>query len=128
MKCGICGRALSNPDSVRRGIGPVCARNIRTGDIKDGQRIRIDKLRMEMARKYQRHLKRYPELKEGEVRCKNCGIPVHYSNEDGCPGPYCCSPCCQYATTSPCPREQKMGSMVDKPTIIHTQMTLKPEG
>lgn len=24
-KCGVCGRTLTNPDSIERGIGPVCA-------------------------------------------------------------------------------------------------------
>ena len=28
MKCRICGRKISNPDSVRNGIGPICYRLI----------------------------------------------------------------------------------------------------
>lgn len=34
--CGICGRALSNPDSVQRGIGPICnGRHRKGGEMKE---------------------------------------------------------------------------------------------
>lgn len=32
--CGICGRALDNPASVRRGIGPDCLANLKLGALK----------------------------------------------------------------------------------------------
>lgn len=29
VKCCICGRPLTDPDSVKAGIGPICAKNQR---------------------------------------------------------------------------------------------------
>lgn len=34
--CGECGRPLSDPNSLARGLGPVCARKLSVGDESDG--------------------------------------------------------------------------------------------
>ncbi len=126
MRCGICGKPLSNPDSVRKGIGPVCYRKYTTNlDFIERLNSRIEWLRIKAHKEYHKNLKKYPELKEGEVRCKNCGRPVFYSDGDGCPDAYCCSPCCPYATISPCPREQMMGSVVDVLSVANKQTVLE---
>ncbi|AGK61474.1 hypothetical protein Asulf_01491 [Archaeoglobus sulfaticallidus PM70-1] len=125
VRCGICGKPLSNPDSVRKGIGPKCAQKLRSADFRSQMEERIQKLRLKAHREYNKNLKKYPILQEGEVRCKNCGRPVYYHPDDGCPGPFCCSPCCPYATISPCPREQKMGSLVDALAVANKQATLE---
>lgn len=105
--CAVCGRRLTNPESVRRGVGPVCYRRMNRQDFQKQQEERIEKLRAKAREKYYENVRKYP-LREGEVRCENCGRPVLYHEGDGCPGPYCCSPCCPYATISPCPRERKI--------------------
>jgi len=116
MRCGICGRPLSNEKSIRRGIGPICYKKhvttLEDPEMRDPYRERIEKLRLKAHRNYIKNIRKYP-LKEGEVRCKNCGRPVVYQEGDGCPDAFCCSPCCPYATISPCPREQRFGSVVD---------------
>lgn len=110
--CAVCGRRLTDPESVRRGMGPVCYRRTHRQDRQKQQEERIEKLRAKAREKYHENVRRYP-LGEGEVRCENCGRPVLYCEGDGCPGPYCCSPCCPYTTISPCPREQKRASLFD---------------
>lgn len=124
VRCGICGRPLSNPDSIRKGIGPKCAAKLRSGEL-NGRDLHIEKLRLKAHREYNKNLKKYPVLQEGEVRCKNCGRPVFYHPDDGCPDAYCCSPCCPYATISPCPREEKHGSLVDNLAKANKQATLE---
>jgi len=111
-RCGICGRPLSNPKSVRKGIGPICLSKLQK-DIREGKaQDRIERLKLRAHRQYSRNVKKYP-LGEGETRCKNCGKPVFYSSEDACPGAYCCMPCCPYAAVSPCPQEEKKGGIVE---------------
>ena len=40
MRCAICGRPLSNPQSLRRGIGPKCyAKYFKSGEFKKVDRI-----------------------------------------------------------------------------------------
>ena len=113
MRCNICGKPLSNETSLRRGIGPVCYKNhISKLDYREELNSRIEKMRIKARREYSKNLKKY-KLKEGETRCKNCGKPIIYQEADGCPNAFCCSPCCPYATISPCPREKKFGSVVD---------------
>jgi len=111
-RCAVCGRRLTDPESVRRGIGPKCYRKVHGGDYQKRQEERIERLRAKAREKYHENVRKYP-LREGEVRCENCGKPVLYHEGDGCPGPYCCSPCCPYATVSPCPHERKRASVVD---------------
>jgi len=107
MRCGICGKPLKNPTSVRRGVGPVCYRRFQNGEL--GEKLsRVEELRLKARKQYSRNVRRYP-LKEGEVRCKNCGRPVIYDEGDGCPDAYCCFPCCPYADKKTCPREEIYG-------------------
>ena len=39
VKCSVCGKLLTDPDSIKRGIGPVCYDNI----VKDRQRERKER-------------------------------------------------------------------------------------
>ncbi|RLI84065.1 hypothetical protein DRP07_02165 [Archaeoglobales archaeon] len=129
MRCAICGRPLSNPQSLRRGIGPKCyAKYFKSGEFKKD---RIEELRRKAAKEYHKNVKKYP-LQEGEVRCKNCGKPVVYKESDPCPDAFCCTPCCPYATISPCPweKERGRGSLVNslaKPGKVLVQKTLGGE-
>ena len=110
MRCGICGKPLSNETSVRRGIGPVCYSRLRKGELDD-KLSRVEVLRLKARRDYHKNVKKYP-LEEGEVRCKNCGKPVVYKEGDGCPDAFCCFPCCPDADKSPCSREKKFGTFI----------------
>ena len=110
MRCGICGKPLSNPTSLRRGIGPVCYARMQRGELKE-KLDRIEELRLKARKRYAKNVRKYP-LQEGEVRCENCGLPVFYKEEDPCPGPFCCMPCCPYANKSPCPMEELTGGVV----------------
>ena len=111
MRCGICGKPLSNQTSLRRGIGPVCYARLQKGELDD-KLSRIDALRLKARKKYAKNVRKYP-LKEREVRCKNCGMPVHYEERDPCPGPFCCFPCCPYADKTPCPHEEVRKGVVE---------------
>lgn len=112
IRCGVCGRPLKNETSVRRGIGPVCYKKY-FQEMSEGERQdHVQKKRIEARRNYNKNIRKNP-LQEGEIRCKNCGMPVIYHEDDGCPDAFCCTPCCPYAAVKPCPREKKLGSVID---------------
>jgi hypothetical protein len=60
------------------------------------------------------------DIKQGEIRCKGCGMPI--ADLKATPGwderfaeectRFCCA-CCPYAKISPCPKEDRSGSIVD---------------
>lgn len=108
MRCGMCGKPLKNPKSVRRGIGPVCYSKLQKGELRE-KLDRVEALRLKARKQYSKNIRKYP-LSPGEVRCKNCGMPVYYEEGDGCPDAYCCFPCCPYADRTPCPREELMAA------------------
>ena len=37
MKCAVCNKALKNPESIKKGVGPVCERKVM------GKRVRVKK-------------------------------------------------------------------------------------
>jgi len=41
-RCRICGRLLTNPKSVERGIGPVCWARLKAGQIKEPEEAEAD--------------------------------------------------------------------------------------
>lgn len=69
MRCGMCGKPLKNPKSVRRGIGPVCYSKLQKGELKD-KLDRVEALRLKARSQYSKNIRKY-QPGPGEVRCKD---------------------------------------------------------
>lgn len=55
------------------------------------------------------------KLKSNEQPCSGCGQPITIvPNFEGLPCNYNCCGCCQYAKTSPCPKEKKYGTALEQ--------------
>jgi hypothetical protein len=98
--CMRCGRTLTNPTSVARGIGPECIKHdLRTGGGGSGTPTKLSS----------------PISNENNVMCKSgCGTLVtHVLEYEGLPcNLYHCS-CCPVKNESPCPKEKKFGGVLE---------------